>query len=119
MAEQYGSEEREKMESWDMWDTSGVFSIRACKMQKLRVLETDASQWTYSRIARSCISPHPELEFSDRPFSSTAIVKLGWMLGIIKPRYERNAATVAGMVFVAPVRSLPKGRRNVKIYKIK
>ena len=61
MAEQYGSEEREKMESWDMSDTSGVFSIRACKMQKLRVLETDASQWTYSRIARSCISPHPEV----------------------------------------------------------
>ena len=44
MAEQYGSEEREKMENWDMWDTSGVFSIRAYKMQKLRVLETDASQ---------------------------------------------------------------------------
>jgi len=31
MAEQYGSEEREKMESWDMWDTSGVFLLEPAK----------------------------------------------------------------------------------------
>jgi hypothetical protein len=78
------------------------------------VLQTACEAADVFPLARYCISPHPELEFSDRPFSSTAIVKLGWMLGIIKPRYERNAATVAGMVFVAPVGSLPKGGRGVK-----
>jgi len=78
------------------------------------VLQTACEAADVFPLARYCISPHPELEFSDRPFSSTAIVKLGWMLGIIKPRYERNAATVAGMVFVAPVRSLPEGAGNVK-----
>lgn len=47
--------------------------IRSCKTQKLRVLITVARQQAYSPCGYF-ISLHPELEFSDRPFSSTAIV---------------------------------------------
>ena len=67
--------------------------IRSCKTQKLRVLITVARQQAYSPCGYF-ITPTPGVEFSDRPFSSTAIVKTSWMSGTKKPRLGDGRGTV-------------------------